>query len=128
MTIGQRVHLKRMEKGMTQSELAKKLGYKSKSSVAHIENGRDIPRSMVAALSEILGTTPAYLMGWDDEKEANTKISNDMFLCKLSDSEQQLINDFRTLNNEGQAAAVAAVKGFTMLDQYKKDNTVSEVS
>ena len=67
MTIGDRVRLKRLEKGMTQNELALKLGYKSKTSVAHIENGRDIPRSMVVTLSEVLDTTPAYLMGWDKE-------------------------------------------------------------
>lgn len=69
MTIGERVRNLRIEKGMTQTELAEKLGYKSKSSVAHIENGRDIPRSMVVKLSDILDTTPSYLMGWEDEKE-----------------------------------------------------------
>jgi repressor LexA len=68
MTIGDRVRLKRIEKGLTQTELAEKLGYKSKSSVAHIEKGRDIPRSLVVTLSEILDTTPAYIMGWTDEK------------------------------------------------------------
>ena len=68
MTIGDRVKLLRQKKKMTQLELAEKLGYKSKSSVAHIENGRDIPRSMVVTLADILETTPAYLMGWEDEK------------------------------------------------------------
>lgn len=67
MNIGERVKLLRLKKGMTQEELAIKLGYKSKSSVAHIENGRDIPRSMVVTLAEILDTTPAYLMGWDTD-------------------------------------------------------------
>ena len=57
---------------MTQLELAEKLGYKSKSSVAHIENGRDIPRSMVVTLADILDTTPSYLMGWEDDKPADT--------------------------------------------------------
>ena len=52
---------------MTQEELAYKLGYKSKSSVTHIEKGRDIPRSMVVKLAQILNTTPSYLMGWVDE-------------------------------------------------------------
>jgi repressor LexA len=69
MTIGDRVKLLRQKKKMTQLELAEKLGYKSKSSVAHIENGRDIPRSMVVTLADILDTTPAYLMGWEDEKK-----------------------------------------------------------
>lgn len=72
MTIGDRVKLLRQKKKMTQLELAEKLGYKSKSSVAHIENGRDIPRSMVVTLADILETTPAYLMGWEDDKPTDT--------------------------------------------------------
>lgn len=68
MTLGNRVKLLREKMGMTQLELAQKLGYKSKSSVAHIENGRDIPRAMVVTLAKILDTTPSYLMGWDDDK------------------------------------------------------------
>ena len=67
MTIGERVKKLRTEKGMTQEELAGKLGYKSKSSVTHIENGRDIPRSMIVKLADILETTPSYLMGWEDK-------------------------------------------------------------
>ncbi len=67
MNIGDRVRLLREKKGMTQEELATQLGYKSKSSVTHIERGRDIPRSMVAKLADILNTTPAYLMGWEDK-------------------------------------------------------------
>lgn len=69
MCIGERVKQLRKKKGLTQSELASLLGYKSKSSVAHIENGRDIPRPMVATLANILDTTPAYLMGWTDIQE-----------------------------------------------------------
>ena len=65
--IGERIKKLRKEKGMTQEDLAAKLGYKSKTSVAHIENGRDIPRQMVATLAEILETNPAYLMGWGDD-------------------------------------------------------------
>ena len=68
MTIGERVKLARKKKGMTQEELANQLGYKSKSSVTHIENGRDIPRAMVSQLAKILDVTPSYLMGWEDEK------------------------------------------------------------
>ena len=68
MPIGDRVKELRLKKGLTQEALAEKLGYKSKSSVAHIENGRDIPRSMIVQLSEILDTTPAYLMGWEDSE------------------------------------------------------------
>ena len=37
MTIGQRVKIRREELGMSQEELAKKIGYKSKSSINKIE-------------------------------------------------------------------------------------------
>lgn len=76
MTIGDRVKELRERNDMTQQELAEKLGYKSKSSVAHIEGGRDIPRSMVILLAEILRTTPSYLMGWDEQKES-TPVKHD---------------------------------------------------
>lgn len=52
MAIGERIKKARIKKGLTQEELAGLLGYKSKSSVAHIENGRDIPRAMVVKLAQ----------------------------------------------------------------------------
>ena len=70
MTMGQRIKDLRERKGLTQKQLAELLGYKSKSSVTHIEAGRDIPRPMVAKLAELLDTTPAYIMGWEDERRA----------------------------------------------------------
>lgn len=39
MTIGQRVKIRREELGMSQEELATKVGYKSKSSINKIELG-----------------------------------------------------------------------------------------
>jgi transcriptional regulator with XRE-family HTH domain len=69
MTLGDRVKHLREKQGMTQEELAQKLGKKSKSTVAHIETGnRDIPRSMVVELAKILNVSPCYLMGWEEEK------------------------------------------------------------
>lgn len=69
MTIGERVKEARERKGFTQDELAHKLGYKSRSSINKIEKERDIPRSMIVKLAEILDVTPAFLMGWDEEKK-----------------------------------------------------------
>lgn len=76
MKIGDRVKQLRISKGWTQDELAKKMGYKSKSSIAHIENGRDIPRSMIVTLAEILDTSPSYLMGWENEKSLESNIND----------------------------------------------------
>lgn len=83
MTIGDRVKELREQQRMTQQELAEKLGYKSKTSVAHIEGGRDIPRSMVVKLAEILKTTPSYLMGWE-ENNAPAPSSRDDVINKIN--------------------------------------------
>ena len=72
MKFGERILKLRTEKGMTQDELAQKLGYKSRSSIAKIENGaRDVPRSQIVELAKALGTTPSVLMGWEDDKPAD---------------------------------------------------------
>ncbi|MGN0494402.1 MAG: LexA family protein, partial [Acutalibacteraceae bacterium] len=58
----------RVKKGYSQTELAELLGYKSRSSINKIEKeGRDIPRSIIVRLAELLDVTPAYLMGWEEE-------------------------------------------------------------
>lgn len=67
--IGKQIMLRRKELGMTQEELAKLMGYKSKSTINKIELGvNDIVQSKVAKFAEILKTTPSYLMGWDQEE------------------------------------------------------------
>ena len=71
MTIGERIKQKRQELGLSQEEVADKLGYKSRTSVFKVEHGiTDLPLSKVKEFAEVLKTTPAYLMGWEeDEKE-----------------------------------------------------------
>lgn len=62
-----RIRLRREELGLTQEELAARMGYKSKSSINKIEMGiNDIPQSKVLAFAKALGTSTAYLMGCDD--------------------------------------------------------------
>lgn len=68
MDIGDRIKKRREELGMSQEELAKKVGYKSRSSVNKIEiDGRGLPQNKIVIFSKALETTPAYLMGWNDE-------------------------------------------------------------
>lgn len=69
-TIYERIRARRIELGLTVEELAKKMGYKDKSSISKIENGKaDIPQSKVIAFARALNTTTAYLMGIDTAKE-----------------------------------------------------------
>lgn len=70
--IYQRIKMRREELGLSQEALAKRMGYKSKSSINKIEMGiNDIPQSKVLAFARALNTTTAYLMGDDDSREAN---------------------------------------------------------
>jgi len=70
MDIGERIKRRREELGMTQDELARAAGYKSRSSINKIEiDGRGIPQPKIEALAKALKVTPAYLMGWEEEEE-----------------------------------------------------------
>ena len=69
MTLGEKVKLKREELNLSQEELAEKMNYKSKTSIHKIEVGiTDLPLSKVKELAAVLKTTPAYLMGWEEDK------------------------------------------------------------
>lgn len=66
-TIYERIKQRRQELGLTVEELAMRMGYKDKSSISKIENGKaDIPTSKVMAFARALDTTTAYLLGMDD--------------------------------------------------------------
>ena len=80
MTLGDRVKQKREEMGLSQEELAEKMGYKSKTSIHKIEQGiTDLPLSKVEELSKVLNVTTSYLMGWDNKKIEKSNIFTDFF-------------------------------------------------
>jgi transcriptional regulator len=60
---------RREELGLSQEELAAKLGYKSRSSINKIELGlSDIPFSKIPLFAKALELEPEILMGWGKEK------------------------------------------------------------
>ena len=67
MTIGDRIKLRREQLSLSQDELAKRLGYKSRSSINKIELGHyNLTQSKIKAVADALETTPSYIMGWDE--------------------------------------------------------------
>ena len=61
-----RLRLRRKELGLSQEELAQRMGYRSKSSITKLEKGvNDLPQAKLEELAAALETTPAYLLGLD---------------------------------------------------------------
>lgn len=110
--IGNKIRERREELGMSQDELAVKMGYKSRSTIAKIEKGvNDVVQSNIVKFAEVLSTTPAYLMGWlDNVEEKPVETANklaDLFLgfeIKETDSEVALmLEEYQSLTDQKKA-------------------------
>ena len=92
----------REQLGLSQEELAIRMGYKSRSSINKIEKGKnDIPQSKIIAFAKALHTTTALLMGWEDEEKLATKTDDELekeaIRCFGSLSESQKLEALRYL-------------------------------
>lgn len=103
-TVGDNILNRRRELGLTQEELAKRMGYKSKSTINKIEMGiNDIPQSKIAKFAEVLNTTPAHLMGWDEEDNSPEE-------PQLTEGEKILIDLFRRVPEDKQQMLLSLIR------------------
>ena len=103
-TVGDNISILRKKLGWTQEDLAKRMGYKSKSTINKIELGiNDIPQSKIVQFAEVLGTTPAHLMGWEEEQK------NPPEEPKLSEGERMLLDLFRQVPVEKQELVLGMI-------------------
>lgn len=66
MGLGDRIKAKREELGMSQDELAKRMGYSSRSAIAKIERGAsDIPYTKIREFANVLNTNVIFLIDGD---------------------------------------------------------------
>lgn len=71
--IGKNIKKERERLGWTQEELARRMGYTSKTTINKVEMGiNDIPQRKIMKYAEVLGVAPGVLMGWITE-EGNRK-------------------------------------------------------
>lgn len=69
--IGDRIKERRTVLGITQTDLAEMVGYKTKVSISKIEsNQRDVPRDKIVPLAEALRCDVDYLLELDGEPES----------------------------------------------------------
>lgn len=103
MTIGERIRELRENLGMSQDELAKKVGYKSRSSINKLELSRELPTRKVQAVARVLGVSPSYLMGYDVSSVAPEAAGQDNYT--LSADALILAEKYDRLNSAGKQEA-----------------------
>ena len=104
MNIGERIRRRRDELGISQTELAEKIG-ESKQTIYKYESGviTNIPISKLELIAKALNSSPAALMGWEG-KEENAVNGN------MSEEELLMLEQFRKCSPEKRAAIMALLK------------------
>lgn len=122
MKLYENIKNRRIELNLSQTELAKRVGYKDKASISRVENGKlDLTQSMIEEFANALECSPSYLMGWSDnlnDEQIIKEVKNNLissinriqeelddlktqdFLITLSDDEKILIEQYRKANTD----------------------------
>lgn len=102
MTIYDRIKFLRVSQGMSQADLAEKVGYIGRSAISKVENGeRDISQSMIAKYAEALGVSPTFLL-YGEETPTNQKDDGRV---------QEFVELFGQLSDEQKTLIIASIKG-----------------
>lgn len=101
MTKGDRIKKLRIEKGITQEEMAKKLNT-TKQTISKYEKGivTNIPSDRIESMAIILGTTPEYILGWE-KVQKNNDVMADIIIRMRTDSDFfETVKSMYTLDSE----------------------------
>lgn len=108
MEFGEKMKQLRLELGLTLEEVGDRVGV-GKSTVRKWESGQiaNMRRDKIALVAKALGTTPAYLMGWDEDTDREPKPVQKngpeydelirLFAGLSEDVQQQVLDLVRTL-------------------------------
>lgn len=98
MDIGERIKRRREQLGLSQSELARMVGYTSRSTINKIEkDGRGISQNKIVDIARALKVTPSYLMGWEELEDAVFIADQEILLEKvlmLTPEHQEILGYF----------------------------------
>lgn len=94
MQIGSRIRELRINKGMTQEELAYAVNT-SKQNIHKYENGiiTNIPLDKIEGIAQKLGVSPAYLMGWEDKDGGSAQPSRMVPVLRRIAGNRPLLTD-----------------------------------
>lgn len=110
--MSQKIKELRKKKGLTLEQVADVVGV-GKSTVRKWETGliANMRRDKIASLAKALGTTPAYLMGWDEKNNSPEE-------PKLTEREKMVLELFRKIPEDRQAEALELLQ--VVLKMQKK--------
>ncbi len=103
MTTADRIKNRRIELGLTQMEVAKRLGLTSKAAVCKVEKqGNNVTLKNVEKFAEALDCSIPYLMGYDEEnfQEQLMKFKEEINAKGLSEEEVKFVDLYSQLNDE----------------------------
>lgn len=129
MTFGKVLYMLRKRNQLTQKELASVLGV-SESRIGMYERGHREPDfEMLEAIADYFNVDMDFLTGRSDIERQYTFTPGESAPCEweLTYNEQSLIKDYRSMNPQGQAAALATVHGLAETAIYKKPDPASDV-
>lgn len=112
MTKGEKIRALRDRAGLSQTELAEKIGA-SKQTMYKYENDliTNIPSDVVELIADATYATPSYIVGWKEPK-TNVKAQ--------SAQESNILYWFRKLNNDGQERAITALQELSEIKRYRE--------
>lgn len=124
MTISNKIKRLRKEAKISQVDLAEKLGT-TKQTIYKYENGliTNIPSDKIEIMARLFGTTPAYLMGWD-ETTANQEGGSEKIMTVLKRRKDLLACVNLLVENESEINENDVEKTMTMIETFfldKKD-------
>lgn len=111
MPLGERVRDRMTALGLSQAELARRVGVSQPSIYALIHRNKTGSKNLHLIARE-LGTTPAYLTGETDDPTAGAPPPPE-----LDFRESQLLSAFRTLPEEQRLAIFTIISGLQVADR-----------
>lgn len=91
--IGQRIKQVREALGMTQAELARRMGYSARSTINRIENGSQaFPMKKLDKFAQVLDVTPAFLAGFT-EADIPEGLNKEYYIDYILDSDNPEFKD-----------------------------------
>jgi len=116
MKMSEMIRSLRIENGLTQEELAFKLGLQ-KSAIAKYESGKveNIKRSIIQEMANIFSVSPSELMGWQEEE----KTADALVLVMESEQLQLVVEKSSNLSDK---SIKRLMKYIDLLQDEEKEN------